>query len=123
MSRPALVGAKILEILHEKHILSATSLILELERLETGVNKTSVYRALEKLVQNGQVCKQVFTNDELVYELRTHHHDHLVCLRCNSVESVRCETKVAKKVKGFIVDHHHTTFFGTCKKCACLLVK
>lgn len=123
MSRPALVAAKILQILQEKHVLSATAILGELENQETEVNKTSVYRALEKLVESGQVCKQIFSNDELVYELRDHHHDHLVCLRCNSIESVKCETKTATKIKGFLVEHHHTTFFGTCKKCLSLPVK
>lgn len=118
MGRPALVSHKILEVLEERHALSAPDLLVALGQTGTQVNKTSVYRALEKLTEDGIVCKQTLSGETLVYELRDHHHDHLVCEKCGTVQKIPCLTKVPNSIEGFAVHHHHTTFFGECKGCS-----
>ncbi|MEP7166842.1 MAG: transcriptional repressor [Candidatus Woesebacteria bacterium] len=112
MSRPATVQPAILLALEKHHILSPNDLQKSL-----SVNKTTIYRALEKLVESGKICKQVFRDDQLMYELRDSHHDHLVCETCGKVEAISCVTNTPHKIKDFAVNHHHTTLFGTCSNC------
>lgn len=117
MARPARIGEKIATLLREKHLLSAVAILEELQKLDVIVNKTSVYRALEKLSHDGIVCKQTFGGDVVMYEIRDHHHDHLVCTHCGKTQSITCATKLSKNLDGFSIDHHHTTFFGLCSLC------
>jgi Fur family ferric uptake transcriptional regulator len=117
MGRPAVVSHRILEVLTEKHALSAPDLLMVLEKSGTQVNKTSIYRALEKLTLDGIICKQTLNGETLVYELRDHHHDHLVCEKCGLVQKIPCLTKAPKAIDGFEVHHHHTTIFGLCSNC------
>lgn len=112
MSRPAHTQEDILSALSKGHLLSAGELQEKL-----GVNKTSVYRALEKLLSDEKVCKHLLGDEQVVYELRDHHHDHLVCERCGDITTVSCQTNAPASVSDFSVSHHHTTFFGICKKC------
>ena len=118
MSRPATVQPAILSLLEKQHILSALQISAELEKSGHDVNKTTVYRALEKLQESGQVCKQIFGNDQLMYELRTAHHDHLVCESCGKVETTNCVNSTPPKIHGFQVSHHHMTIFGKCRACS-----
>ncbi len=117
MSRPAVISQKIHHLLEKKHFLSASQILQEIEKV-TAVNKTSIYRALEKLSADGILCKQTLASDDIVYELRGDHHDHLVCETCGNVEAIECRTVVPKKTSGFSIQHHHTTFYGVCKTCA-----
>lgn len=117
MSRPATVQPAIISLLEKQHVLSASQIAAHLEKSGQDVNKTTIYRALEKLLESGTVCKQVFGDDLLMYELRHDHHDHLVCETCGTVETTDCITTTPKKIGGFQVNHHHTTIFGQCSEC------
>lgn len=118
MGRPALLSAQIITVLQSLHVLSAPDLLTQLEARGVSVNKTSVYRALEKLSEDGILCKQTLTGQTIVYELRESHHDHLVCERCGSIQKIQCVTDSPTKIEGFEVHHHHTTLFGVCHTCA-----
>lgn len=118
MSRPAVLGATLISIFERHHLLSVTEL-LDLVEVEHGktYNKTSMYRALEKLEAQGLICQHTFASGETKYELRRHHHDHLVCTRCGAVQSAKVELEIPKNINGFVTDHHHLTIFGLCKLC------
>lgn len=81
------------------------------------VNKTTVYRALDKLMEEGQICRLSLGENTPVYELRHHHHDHVVCQNCGKVAMVECATEYLPEVPGFTIDHHQATFFGICQDC------
>lgn len=118
MSRPAVLGTTLISIFERHHLLSVTEL-LELVEAEHGksYNKTSMYRALEKLEEQGLICQHVFTSGESKYELRRQHHDHLVCTRCGVVQSATLDLKIPENIDGFATDHHHVTIFGLCSAC------
>lgn len=109
---------KICALLAEEHLLSALDMVRLLDTGETGYNKTSVYRSLEKLLAAGIVCKHSFGKDEAVYELRDHHHDHLFCTHCGRISVAECHTTIPSEVNGFQVEHHHLTLYGLCYDCA-----
>lgn len=118
MARTAIIPKKILSLLEKNHLLSASQMIEEFEKTGESYNKTSVYRALEKLLEQGKICRENFSESEAVYELRSDHHDHAVCTNCETVQAVPCVQHSKRKVAGFQVDHHHTTLYGLCDNCA-----
>lgn len=106
------------QLLTQHHLLTANQLIDLLHTQGEIYNKTSIYRALEKMLAEGKICKHTFQENESAYELRTHHHDHLICNHCGKIETIHCVVQLPSALHGFTVDHHHLTFFGTCAECA-----
>lgn len=108
---------RIIQMLEEKHLLTVSDFLTILEKSGTSYNKTSVYRALEQLINKDVVCRHHFSQAEASYELREHHHAHLVCTSCGSVQAGECEYDEPQKVGSFLVQHHHNTLFGVCGAC------
>lgn len=104
-------------LLEQNHLLSVEQMLELLATTHREFNKTSVYRALDQLEQDGMVCKQYLGASQAVYELKQHHHAHLLCKNCGKVAIVECEVSDPAKVDGFTIDHHHLTFIGTCADC------
>lgn len=117
MSRPQVLAQEIIGLLTEHHLLSSRSLLQKLLQVGKKYNKTSVYRALETLAEQGTICSHDFTGKETLYELRDHHHDHVVCSLCGTVAEAPCSVSSPQRMRGFKIDHHHVTYFGTCPEC------
>lgn len=92
----------------------------------TLVNKTTVYRNLEKLVSEGKVLEVNISTQKTFYELNSHdHHHHLVCKSCNAIqdfEEQNLENAISDFEKqilesGFDIKSHNLEFFGYCNKC------
>lgn len=107
----------IISLLQTNHLLSANAILSQLEASGKSFNKTSVYRVLEQLLAEQQICKHHFTENEAQYELRSHHHAHLVCSECGAVKESTCRYKQPSRVGKFSIDHHHLTLIGTCGRC------
>ena len=112
-----LISDIILQLLRESHLLTAPQLVEKLHHQGNPVNKTTVYRALEKLEAQGVVCKHNLVNNDLAYELREHHHDHLICTQCGQVVTAECLLEVLPQVQDFNISHHHLTLYGVCSEC------
>lgn len=108
---------KILDLLKQKHVLTAPDIVGRLKVKGDVYNKTSVYRALEKLLEEGIVCKQMFRQNDVFYELRADHHDHFVCESCDKIEKIPCQQMIVPTNIGTI-SHHHSTWYGVCVKCS-----
>lgn len=105
--------------------LSVRDILCKLQEVRIMVNKTTVYRELEKLQTRGIIDVVRLKDRKQYYELasREHHH-HLVCLQCEQVEDVDmdeakllAEEKIVSRERGFIVLRHSLEFFGLCKRC------
>lgn len=107
----------LVELLQQRHLLSAKDMLVEFTKSGRDFNKTSVYRALDQLETEGLICQQNFTDKQAVYELAEPHHAHLVCQICGSVQIAECDFKPPEKILDFKVDHHHVTLMGTCQIC------
>ena len=104
--------------------LSANKIIELLSEREINVNRTTIYRELQFLLDKGYLTKIYLHPNEISYEpsdLR--HHHHLICEKCGSIDNVtNCladalEEDILKK-KGFRVKSHTLEFYGICKNCA-----
>lgn len=92
--------------------------------LSSMPNKSTIYRELLFLMQQGIVVEVQLRPDITHYELagQVHHH-HLVCNRCDGVEDVvlgddlhQLEAQIAIG-KRFKVERHSLEFYGLCGKC------
>lgn len=104
--------------------ISAIDLLEALEKLDNKVNKTTVYRELDFLLEKNLVREVEFGEGRKRYELNTGtHHHHLVCRKCKKVEDVDLKTdlsseeKLIEKETGFKIESHSLEFFGYCKNC------
>ncbi len=105
--------------------LSALVLKQALKKQGHDVNKTTVYRELERLESIG-VLHSIRLQDRAQYfELvsRGHHH-HLVCVECHQVVDIDLEdTSLLKRVErfskkmNFFITTHAIEFYGRCQAC------
>ncbi|GFP19172.1 Fur family transcriptional regulator, ferric uptake regulator [Candidatus Hakubella thermalkaliphila] len=106
-----------------KKPLSAGEIIEHLKKEKVIVHKTSVYRELAFLLEQGVVRKITFGEKKDRFELAIMHHHHAVCQKCGEVEDLLHVEKKIKQIeqtlsqKQFKVEHHLVEFLGLCKKC------
>ncbi len=97
---------------------SAASPISALDLLKKiKVNKTTIYRELDFLVDLGLVNEVDFGDRTKRYELKDlKHHHHLICLNCKKVADVNIKESF-NVPKNFKVVRHNLEFFGYCQNC------
>ncbi|MGK2848663.1 MAG: Fur family transcriptional regulator [Minisyncoccota bacterium] len=105
--------------------ISVVEIVGFLKKKHILVDKTTVYRELERLCDLGIVIPVQLGERKRYFELtlRDHHH-HLVCRQCEHVEDVvvderdwcRREQEVGH-AKGFVQVRHSLEFFGLCIGC------
>lgn len=103
--------------------LSAQELQKKLQTTGISVNKTTVYRELRFLTNEGYLIEVHLNPKETSYESSgLMHHHHLICETCGKIENVtnclaeELEKDVFKK-KGFKIVKHSLEFYGLCIKC------
>ena len=98
----------------------------EIHKDHTSISKTTVYRNLRQLAQNG-VIRQVSLPDGLErYDERIAQHYHFNCKKCGRIFNVDIEylagiNDTVQGKYGFQVDEHDVVFFGICPKCKALI--
>ena len=104
--------------------MAAMELVDALDARGLSVNKTTVYRELEKLLLKGEISEVDFGEGQKRYEI-THgdHHHHAVCTNCESVVELEIEPQLEQiqssvaKQSGFRIQKHLVEFFGLCRRC------
>lgn len=94
---------------------------------ETAPGKSTVYRLMGQLVENGTVKRYVKGNSrQFLYQIagseECHHHLHLKCTGCGKLLHMNHEQseKLLSDILGeneFTVELDSTTIFGSCKSC------
>lgn len=110
---------------HSGSPISASDLILTFAEKKIPVNKTTIYRELDFLLENGYIRGVEFGEGKKRYELanETHHH-HLVCLKCKKTFDVELKINLKKeesrleKANKFTIRNHNLEFFGYCSDCS-----
>ncbi len=121
----------ILAMLREKqneHV-KAEQILSHLRKDGESLGLTTVYRNLEKLVQDGVIIKYVGLDGtsasyQYVGEMAAHKdHYHLVCLQCGQLVHLNCN--VIDEFASHIQNDHHfqldsmkTVFYGYCANCS-----
>jgi len=87
-----------------------------------SISKTTVYRNLRQLAENGAIREVSLPNDIERYDSRTDQHYHFRCRNCGIVFDIDIEymtgiNSAVQKMYGFQVDNHELVFLGVCSKC------
>lgn len=111
-------GSKIIKIL--TNVSKPVDVGTFVEKLK--VNKTTVYRQLEKLIKDQIVIEIEFGDGKKRYELKSlDHHHHLICKKCGKLEDVTVdESRIMKDLSSqskFKIENHSLEFFGICESC------
>lgn len=116
---------KILHILEQtaKHHLSAEEIYKILIDTGEDISLATIYRVLTQFETAGLVLRHQFEGGASVFEICNNtHHDHLVCVKCGSVEEFfdviieKRQELIAKRVK-FKMTDHTLTIYGLCCNC------
>ncbi|HWO07027.1 MAG TPA: Fur family transcriptional regulator [Candidatus Paceibacterota bacterium] len=98
----------------------------ELHREVRAIDVVTVYRVLQRFVNEG-IAREVRFKDGVVrYEFAgSPHHHHVVCTKCGLVDELQScdahqlEAHALTASKRFAqIDEHALEFFGTCTSCA-----
>jgi Fur family transcriptional regulator, ferric uptake regulator len=84
---------------------------------------SSVYRALVRLADDGELERVDLGDGRTRFERPGHHHEHIVCSECGAVAEIPgCLVDEAvpkvERLTGFAVTGHHLTLSGCCSDCS-----
>ena len=106
--------------------LTVEQMLTILKNEETPVGKTTLYRFLESMIEQGEVQKYTLDNMTSCYQYiggdEVHNHYHLKCNCCGKITHVddpsinRMNNKIEKSCD-FKIDQSRTVFYGLCKEC------
>lgn len=110
----------IFAFLKTKHFFTYNDIMINFK----DIWRSSVFRTLNLFLNLWVIRKVDVWNNIATYELNDekHHHEHMVCNKCDSVITFHsndiCKKifKEAKKI-WFEIKSHHIWIIGTCKKC------
>lgn len=111
----------------EKH-MTADEILAQLKNMNIEIGKSTVYRTLEKLIEEKKVRK--YLSDEgqsACYQYIDENggctrHFHLKCTRCGKLIHLECDhlTEIERHVyehHRFSVDNTKTVLYGVCEDC------
>lgn len=114
----------ILSVLHEADThLTADEVFQRLGPVSSALNRSTVYRTLERFRDAGIVSETDLGGGVRVFELLApHRHHHLICHQCNgmiemddnAVEAMRAEIRARY---GFEPQVDHLAIWGLCAHC------
>lgn len=122
--RTSSIDIVILELLHAQHAHMTAHQVYEhvVDRLP-AVNPSTVYRALERLAQQGKVSISDMGKGAAVYEaVAGAIHHHLVCQKCGAVYTLS-HADVARffaefeQQSNYQITTNHLVLFGVCARC------
>ena len=122
--RTSSVDQKIIEVLSREHAhLTSLQVYEKIKEYLPAVNQSTVYRALERLVNNSKVSVSDMGTGSVVYEIMVDgRHHHLVCQKCGRVitmgdEQVQEFFSTIQARNRFSVVTNHLILFGVCANC------
>lgn len=95
-----------------------------LARTLPGVDRSTVYRALELLERLGFVAHHHDASGIAYHIVGDHDHVHLACLACDHVGALQDQSiadrfeRALEQAQGFRANLTHSTIFGVCAACA-----
>jgi Fur family transcriptional regulator, peroxide stress response regulator len=100
---------------------TADQVFLKVRRQLPSISLGTVYRNLQKLVDEGKL--QILTLERAQhFDSLVTSHQHFICERCERVYDVLLDSRERRLLSrlpnaGFTVTSHQLSFFGRCKEC------
>lgn len=109
-------------LMKSKTHLSILELYEKVLKADPTIGQATVYRNVNKLVEEGILVKISMINDVDRYDANTNLHDHFVCKSCEEVIDIFDKEKadVIKKIEKkyhFTITNSNIIFEGYCEKC------
>lgn len=108
---------RILEFFSKNHIICAKDLIAAFPK----INRATVYRNINKLVEEGAIKEVETINDETFYEIMdADHFGHFICNACGDIEELQIDSTVIQNLisSNHIESNHiQINVKGQCSKC------
>jgi Fe2+ or Zn2+ uptake regulation protein len=107
-------------LLKQKKPVTAKSIVDFVSKTRPDINKSTVYRFIKTLTEEGHLSTIQVPGRGAVYEMKAKSpHYHFTCNKC---EEVICMGKESPKLKalvprGFSVDQEDLVLSGTCSDC------
>ena len=104
--------------------VSAADLAGAVHERAPELHRSTVYRTLDVLVEDGLVLRTDLGSDRSYYELAAeHHHHHVVCTGCGEIAHVHDEAIAAavacvQAASGYRLAQQKLTFAGLCPDCS-----
>ncbi len=111
---------------NQQNHMTVEQMLTILKDEQTPVGKTTLYRYLETMIENGVVQKYTLDNATSCYqyigENKCCHGYHLKCNACGKIVHVddpninKMNNKI-EKISEFKIDQSKTVFYGLCREC------
>ena len=82
----------------------------------SDIDKSTVYRSLDTLIENNIVDKTIL-GSEVIYELKSNHKHYLKCVKCNKTEVLDDCPFEDEDIKGYKILNHVVNIEGICEDC------
>ncbi len=124
MARPPRTRAALAKVLagHERHDWSIEELQARLATNGHDVDFSTVFRAVEGMVGDGELRRVELGTSEARFERAGAHHEHVRCAGCGTVAAVEsCAVASTipdvERATGFALTGHDLVFHGICPDC------
>lgn len=104
--------------------LSAQDIIVALGKIKIRCNRTTVFRELNTLHEQGVLRTADFGDGVRRYEANAGpHHHHFLCTECKRVTDINLkndldtEERLLEKIHNITIRSHSLEFFGVCATC------
>lgn len=110
---------KILDIISQDNCWISAKWIFEF--FWNSIDKTTIYRNLDKLLVDWDIIEDFSKSWEKKYSLKKNHHHHFVCDICNRQVNIWCfvdkEIKILENQFWFNVKNHSFILNWVCEDC------
>ena len=92
-------------------------------KLEKKIAKSTIYRNLTAMIEEGMIERYYLADNAIHYLLRNNEHQHFItCTKCQDIApisgcSIHYMEKKTEQDTGFLVSSHYLQMSGKCKKC------
>lgn len=109
-----------------KELKTGPKTALQVKKQLAQVNKSVIYRTIERLRLNQKIQEIQLANGSLAYELiEQGHHHHLICIHCNYLACTKLPKDLSMAIQIFennlsknnILIDHRVDFFIICNNC------
>jgi Fe2+ or Zn2+ uptake regulation protein len=108
-------------LLKAKSPLDISETLEALAKKELTPNKTTIYREIIFLKEQGILEEIEFGEGKKRYEISETHHHHIKCVNCGEIKDVKENLKFENlkffQQMGYKPIGHSLEFFGLCKNC------
>lgn len=97
-------------------------LYLQVSKLDPSIGQATVYRNINRLVEEKKVIRFVFANGVIRYDATTFHHYHFLCNQCGRIydfyddDYLNLQTRMEKEYH-IKISSSMITFSGICSDC------